>query len=41
MKKCFILDEFYTPIKMLTLRDLEAYLKVKDYMEETISVSKN
>ena len=34
MKKCFILDEFYTPIKMLTLRDLEAYLKVKDYMEE-------
>ena len=34
MKKCFILDEFYTPIKMLTLRDLETYLKVKDYMEE-------
>ena len=34
MKKCFILDEFYTPMKMLTLRDLETYLKVKDCMEE-------
>ena len=34
MKKCFILNEFYTLIKMLTLRDLETYLKVKDYMEE-------
>ena len=34
MKKCFILDEFYTSVKTLTLRDLETYLKVKDYMEE-------
>ena len=41
MKECFILDEFYTPIKKFTLRHLETYLKVKDYMEENdISVEK-
>ena len=27
-------NKFYTTIKMLTLRDLETYLMVKDYMEE-------
>ena len=26
--------KFYAPIKMLTLRDLETYSEVKDYMEE-------
>ena len=34
MKKCLILDEFYTRIKMLMLRDLETYLKVKNYIEK-------
>ena len=29
-----MLDEFYSPVNMLTLRDLETYLKVKDYLEE-------
>ena len=28
------INKFYTSIKMLTLRDLETYLMVKDYMEE-------
>ena len=34
MKKCFQRNKFYAPIKMLTLRDLETYLRVKDDMEE-------
>ena len=28
------MNKFHTSIKMLTLRDLETYLMVKDYMEE-------